>query len=369
MSTFDNDTPGFLRDRLSNAQLPVDPAVWSSISSQLPGAAAAGTASAAGATSSGAAGMSILAKLGIAGAALLTVGAVVFALTGGWSDQTTEVQSRTEVAALPEGKDAVENAVEATIEAEPLDDSSSIETPADVEQTPRNAVQPNAPAVSAPSVSNTQPAVSKEAELASSTEGRATEPQDNPPTTHPAVQAETQKPAQAPQITFHTEISRFDGLEVQFMPLVDASNAVTWDFGDGQTSTQHTPEHRYGVAGEYLVTLTSVAPDGNERRVQQTVSVYPTSKVVLPNIFTPNGDGLNDVLYLHNDSKNVSLVRMVVLDYQGNMVFEHLGDGVGWDGTTLQGEDAPEGNYRLIVVAKGVDGQQYNESGIVRLQR
>lgn len=368
MNKLNHDTSGFLRDRLSDAQLPVDPALWSAISSQLPAAGAASGAAATGATA-GNAGFGLLAKLGIAGAALLTVGAIVFALSGGWDEPTSEVQSATQI---------MGSSVQESPEGAPLDSPAALEITAESPENeiqleaaqPRRIVnQQTAAATSEAAPSFTAPAISVNERVASANDAQSAPEATVEPHTHPAVQAENPKTPQAPKISFHAEIGGIDDLEVRFMPLVDASNTVSWDFGDGQTSQQHAPDYRYEVAGEYLVTLTSVGTDGSVSQVEQRVKVFQASKVVLPNIFTPNGDGLNDVLYLHADSKNVTLLRMLVLDGQGNTVFEQLGAGAGWDGTTQQGAAAQEGNYRLIIVAQGTDGQQYNESGIVRLQR
>ncbi len=368
MNKLNHDTSGFLRDRLSDAQLPVDPALWSAISSQLPAAGAASGAAATGAAA-GNASLGLLAKLGIAGAALLTVGVLVFALSGGWGDQAPEAKTQTAAAPFSAQEVVTDPANETTKEEPSADDGAAKQVTLQAEQTTRNPIQQHTSESTILVSSPTQPSVSEASHVANSRAPQSPEPAANKPHTHPAVQAETQKTTNVDQISFHTEISAFDDLEVRFMPLVDASNTVTWEFGDGQTSQQHAPDYRYEVAGEYLVTLTSVGTDGSVLKVEQRVQVFQEAKVVLPNIFTPNGDGMNDVLYLHADSKNVRLLRMLVLDAQGNTVFELLGEGVGWDGTTQQGAAAQEGNYRLIIVAQGADGQQYNESGIVRLKR
>lgn len=368
MNKLNHDTSGFLRDRLSEAQLPVDSALWSAISSQLPAAGVASGAAATGAAA-GNASLGILAKLAIAGVALVTVGAIVFALTGGWADQTPEASTRTETAPLSAEEVATDPSNE-MLELEPSTDiTASKPALVQADQASRSTIQQHTSESAILESSPSQLSVSEASHVATSGAPQSPEPAANHPSTHPAVQAETPKTTKAEQISFHTEISAFDDLEVRFMPLVDASHSVTWDFGDGQTSQQHAPDYRYEVSGEYLVTLTSVGTDGSVSQVGQRVKVFEAAKVVLPNIFTPNGDGMNDVLYLHADSKNVTLLRMLVLDVQGNTVFEQLGEGAGWDGTTQQGGAAQEGNYRLIIVAQGADGQQYNESGIVRLQR
>lgn len=368
MNKLNHDTPGFLRDRLSDAQLPVDPALWSAISSQLPAAGAASGAATSGAAASKA-GLGLLAKLGISGAALLTVGVLVFALTGGWDEPAPSTQPTNEIAGLSVQETPDQSPVDAPAALESAVETSENEVAIVAEERSRGANERSTPVASDTAPSSTSPTGSVRENTVTAIDPQSAPEADVQPRTHPAVQAENPKTPQAPKISFHAEIGGFDDLEVRFMPLVDATNTVTWDFGDGQSSQQHAPDHRYETPGEYTVTLTVVGADGEARMVQDLVQVYPESKVVLPNIFTPNGDGMNDVLYLHADSKHVTLVRMLVLDAQGNTVFEQLGEGIGWDGNTLQGEPAQEGNYRLIVVAQGANGQQYNESGIVRLQR
>jgi PKD repeat protein len=39
-----------------------------------------------------------------------------------------------------------------------------------------------------------------------------------------------------------------------------------WDFGDGTTSTEQNPQHRYEKPGEYVVVLYVEGPDGKARR-------------------------------------------------------------------------------------------------------
>jgi PKD repeat protein len=41
-----------------------------------------------------------------------------------------------------------------------------------------------------------------------------------------------------------------------------------WDFGDGETSTDQHPQHRYAKGGQYIVTLSISGPDGQSRRAK-----------------------------------------------------------------------------------------------------
>ncbi len=75
----------------------------------------------------------------------------------------------------------------------------------------------------------------------------------------------------------------------------------------------------------------------------------------LPNIFTPNGDGNND--YLKLDIANVSEFVIVILDAKSNVVFKSEDADFKWDGTNLNGDKLPNGNYIYYVTAKDSEGK------------
>ncbi|MCC2548969.1 PKD domain-containing protein, partial [Hymenobacter sp. BT175] len=71
-------------------------------------------------------------------------------------------------------------------------------------------------------------------------------------------------------------------------------NAVqfSWDFGDGTTSSEQNPTHLYQQPGTYAVRLTAANSLGCP--VSSLVSTVTVVQALVPNIITPNGDGLND---------------------------------------------------------------------------
>jgi gliding motility-associated-like protein len=75
----------------------------------------------------------------------------------------------------------------------------------------------------------------------------------------------------------------------------------------------------------------------------------------LPNIFTPNGDGNNDFLKL--DIANVTEFVIVILDAKSNAVFKSEDADFKWDGTNLNGDKLPTGNYIYYVNAKDSEGK------------
>lgn len=89
-------------------------------------------------------------------------------------------------------------------------------------------------------------------------------------------------------------------------------------------------------------------------------------KIYVANAFTPNGDGKNDVIYVHND--NIKSLRFFVYDQWGNMLFESLSQQKGWDGT-YKGKTEPVGVYVYYLEAIMNDGQPVTKKGTITLLR
>ena len=79
----------------------------------------------------------------------------------------------------------------------------------------------------------------------------------------------------APDISILTQIN---GDRVRFVASNDAVENHTWDFGDGNTSTEASPTHTYASAGEYEVTLIAVTECGSfEYTEDVSIQIIPTS--------------------------------------------------------------------------------------------
>lgn len=92
------------------------------------------------------------------------------------------------------------------------------------------------------------------------------------------------------------------------------------------------------------------------------------SNLEMPNAFTPNGDGINDVLRAKEGHKSLVEFKAVVVNRWGKKMAEWSEPSDGWDGRN-GGADAPDGAYYLIVKAKGADGRHYNIKKTISLLR
>ncbi len=150
------------------------------------------------------------------------------------------------------------------------------------------------------------------------------------------------------------------------------SGAVSWywDFGNGQTSTeQYPPIQTYDTVGSYNVTLivSSGAPDFCKDTAHVTIEVQKPSSLIIPNIFTPNGDGHNDEFILLY--KEIETFSCSIFNRWGKKIFEWTDISGGWNGITNGGEVASDGVYFYIIYAKGKDKVEYNLHGTVTLLR
>ncbi len=103
--------------------------------------------------------------------------------------------------------------------------------------------------------------------------------------------------------------------------------------------------------------------------VQKVITVELPSKLEVPNVFTPNGDGSNDVFFLK--VQNVGDINAKVFDRWGNQVYETNSNtgNIEWDGKNMSGKDAAAGTYFYIIKATGKDGTEYEKKGNVSIYR
>lgn len=150
-----------------------------------------------------------------------------------------------------------------------------------------------------------------------------------------------------------------------------ASITSNWSFGNGiiqTTTTNITTSTVYQQAGTYLVTL--IATKGScVDSVSQVISVDIGSKLTVPNVFTPNGDGSNDKFFLL--TQNLTNIDARIYDRWGNLVFEMISEkgNIEWDGKNQYGRESASGTYFYIIKAKGKDDKEFEEKGTISLYR
>lgn len=89
------------------------------------------------------------------------------------------------------------------------------------------------------------------------------------------------------------------------------------------------------------------------------------SNLLLPNVFTPNYDSINDVFRPITDE--IVELEFAIYNRYGNLIFETKRVRGFWDGRTTSGEPCSDGVYFCVLTATGVDGRTYKEKTFVQL--
>ncbi len=89
--------------------------------------------------------------------------------------------------------------------------------------------------------------------------------------------------------------------------------------------------------------------------------------VVIPNIFTPNGDGTNDVFVL--TLSNIEEVKTTIVNRWGMLIYKWEGINGSWDGHTKAGEPVSEGTYYYIITGKDNTGESFEYKGPIVVKR
>tara|TARA_B100000579_G_scaffold430303_1_gene443441 strand:+ start:3 stop:1487 length:1485 start_codon:yes stop_codon:yes gene_type:complete len=133
-----------------------------------------------------------------------------------------------------------------------------------------------------------------------------------------------------------------------------------WDFGDGNTSNETNPSHLYKEAGIYYVTLTVTDKNGCIDTTTKKIEALYEYYSYTPNIFTPNGDGINDIFSPSILNINRDSYILLIYDRWGNKVYSTTQYDKGWDGKIENGELLPPDtyNYKIFYTTKTGDKKQ-----------
>ncbi len=111
---------------------------------------------------------------------------------------------------------------------------------------------------------------------------------------------------------------------------------------DGATTTSFEHQPAIGIAGCYAVTALDF--NGNESAFSNIICVDNCPFYELPNTFTPNTDGTND-LFIPFPYRFIDRIEFQVFNRWGGLVFETTDPDINWDGTNLSNEPLKEGVY------------------------
>ena len=154
-------------------------------------------------------------------------------------------------------------------------------------------------------------------------------------------------------------------------------NALTYEVSTDNGANWITPSS--GAAGlTHTVTgllplqeVTLIVRATGQVSCQSAISAPVTGKtlpdqIYIPNAFTPNGDGLNDILLVYGYI--IKELRFTVFNQWGEKIFESSNQATGWNGT-YKGKKQPSGVYMYVCQLTLKDGTTQVKKGSVNLVR
>jgi gliding motility-associated-like protein len=162
--------------------------------------------------------------------------------------------------------------------------------------------------------------------------------------------------------------------EASFDNIEERISYINWKIYEGSTEDAPIIDHRYlnvsdgateeytfTKAGTFYVELTvTYTGDTEDTTLDPFTVIVQPSAIKVPNAFSPNGDGINDVFRVMKDSyQSITEFRAVILNRWGNKLYEWTDIDGGWDGT-YHGSVVKDGVYFVVIKAKGADGVVYN---------
>ena len=181
----------------------------------------------------------------------------------------------------------------------------------------------------------------------------------------------------------------FIGDEVNFSNKTSWAAETTWHFGDN-TPREYTSTapHAYYERGKYEVIMETKSAKGCIDVDTQYVNIIPRPlEIKEVNVFTPNGDGVNDVFTFFNEDEsflsngnltqmpaNIKSFRCKIYNSYGQTIckWESVTPSIfGWDGTidNKGNRPCPPGTYYYDLVVNGKDGSTLKRSGTILLYR
>ncbi len=138
-----------------------------------------------------------------------------------------------------------------------------------------------------------------------------------------------------------------------------------------------SPVYTYEYSGTYMVKLVSKNSDCTDTVYLKDYILVDTSFIAAPNVFTPNGDGTNDLFVVKFWS--MESIKIDIFNRWGKRVHHWESENVRgfegtwmetvWDGRGMGGRYASPGVYYWVAEGTGRDGQKRHTKGFVHLFR
>ncbi|MBC7694237.1 MAG: gliding motility-associated C-terminal domain-containing protein [Burkholderiales bacterium] len=163
---------------------------------------------------------------------------------------------------------------------------------------------------------------------------------------------------------------------INFVNTSQGATSYFWDFGDpvalngSNNSTVVNPSHGYSNTGEYAVNLVATSIKGCKDIARILVEITPDFALYIPNAFTPDDNGKNDVFLPMGVGIDEENFRMDIFDRWGENIYHTNEFRKGWNGMVKGGSKlAPQGVYVYKLQVTDTQGGKHPFVGHVTVIR
>ncbi|MEO5645255.1 MAG: PKD domain-containing protein, partial [Bacteroidia bacterium] len=159
---------------------------------------------------------------------------------------------------------------------------------------------------------------------------------------------------------------------IYFTDQSSGATAWEWNFGDvpNSSSSLQNPVFEYPDSGCYYVQQIVISPNNCRDTTETLVCIQPDWSLYIPNAFTPDKDGLNDIFLPLGVGIDNTGFEMWIFDRWGNLIFYTNDMYHGWDGKAKGGSEfAQVDTYVYKIKCKDVIGAAHKYIGKVSLVR
>lgn len=141
---------------------------------------------------------------------------------------------------------------------------------------------------------------------------------------------------------------------------------VEWFLGDNNFSTDSAFTHNYTLRGNYTAYIKLTDNEGCI--AYDTVYVEIGARdIIFPNVFTPNGDGLNDLFSFRGEK--IKTFECFIYNRWGQIIYQWDAPVGGWDGRSVAGKEHPNGTYYYTLKAIDNEDNEIEKTGSFMLMR
>lgn len=142
-----------------------------------------------------------------------------------------------------------------------------------------------------------------------------------------------------------------------------------WNFGDGASSVMPNVAHTFPGPGTWTITLRVETSNGCEDQIQKQVIVNDIFNIYVPNAFTPDADGINEVFLPRlTGIPFMETYKFEIFDRWGTIIFSTIDPEEAWTGDVRDGEYFAKDdayNWQITVQLKGSDKERVYSGHVI----